>query len=86
MSENILIISATLISILTLFLLYKNKSSHNKSTIIVVILILLSGAFSLTAFLINSSYSIMFYGLQWIALVIAVILQLRNEYRKNLNK
>ncbi|OMF55173.1 hypothetical protein BK139_17775 [Paenibacillus sp. FSL R5-0490] len=82
MMEKILIMNALLFSVIIVFLLYKNKSKHNNISIIVVLLILLSGVFSVTAYLIKSNYSIILYNLQWISLLVAVILQFRIKNSK----
>lgn len=80
--ENILIMNAFLFSVIIVFLVYKNKSKHNKISIMVVLLILLSGIFSVTAYIIKSNYSIILYALQWITLLVAVILQFRIKNSK----
>lgn len=80
--EKILITNALLFSVIIVFLLYKNKGKHNNISIIVVLLIFFSGIFSVTAYLIKSSYSIILYTLQWITLLVAVILQFRIKNSK----
>jgi hypothetical protein len=80
--EKILIMNAFLFSVITVFLLYKNKSKHNNMSIMVVLLILLSGIFSVTAYIIKSNYSIILYTLQWITLLAAVIFQFRIKNSK----
>lgn len=80
--EKTLIMNAFLFSVIIIFLLYKNKSKHSNISIIVVLLILLSGIFSVTAYLIKSNYSIILYTLQWISLLVAVILQFRKKNSK----